>query len=239
MANDAKKLARETLRWLVIAASGAYGFWQLGYAVRRGFAVHLTGDWADILAVFVLIVPLLVAAPFIAVAYLCLRRRYRKLFLVLGVVGCIGVFAELMALPDQLNLYPFMERQVKENAALGLLGLPIGLLMLFGPAYAAAWFYGLCHRLAYKEPAKQCRTRATHWLINVGVLCLLLPTMIGMIVTFNNVQSPDVSASLDSQMRWIMGSTVIGLLLMFLGVVHRQPIAEAKETAASPAIGEG
>jgi hypothetical protein len=220
-------LAKEMLRWVVIVASGGYGLWQLIYAGRG--VMRWTGDWLAL--AFTLVFPLLVAAPFLAVAYICLRRQYRKLFLVLGVIGCIVVFAGLSALFEQLGMFQFMDRQEHENRGLAFLFLPLVLLSLFGPIYAAAWFFRLCRRLAYPEMGKKPKTRATGGLVWLGVLCLAAPVMIAMFVTFNHMmQSPTASVSpesLDSQFRWIIGLSVIGGLLMFLGLVRRQPITES------------
>lgn len=64
------------------------------------------GSWLGL--VFMLIVSLAIAAPFLAIAYTCLRRQYRKLSLVFGVIGCILIFAELSALPEQLGIFQVM-----------------------------------------------------------------------------------------------------------------------------------
>jgi hypothetical protein len=197
MANT-KTFFKEILRLSVIAVSGGYGLWQLIDAGRRAVGMRWSGDWSDILGFVVVLMPLLVAAPFLAVSYICLRRQYRKLLIVLGVVGCFALFVELSALPEQLGMFQFLDRHIHDNHEYAFLGLPLGLLVLFGPIYAAAWFYRLCHRFAY--PSKpRTRTRATRWLIWLGLLCMIAPPMIGMLVTFSKImQSPDVAASSDS-----------------------------------------
>ena len=62
-----------------VVLCGGYGLWQLLDA-RRGAVAAWNGNWLD--ALFLLVFPLAVAAPLLAVAYICLRRQYPKLFLV-------------------------------------------------------------------------------------------------------------------------------------------------------------
>jgi hypothetical protein len=226
MFNDVKAVAGGALRWIAIAVAGGYGVWQLICAGRG--VMQWNGDWFSL--AFVLVFPLAIATPCLAVAYLCLRRLYRKLFLVVGVIGCMVVFAGLSALPGQLGIFQFMERHERENRDLAIVFLPLGLLMLFGPIYAAAWFYRLCQGLAYPEMKKRPKTRATRGLVWLGVVCLAVAPIIVMVVTLSDaVQSPTVPVSpesLEYRFRWIIGLTVLGALVIFLGLVHRQPITE-------------
>jgi hypothetical protein len=227
-----KTLAREILRWGVIAACGAYGLWQLLDAGYRGIGMLWRGYWSG--ALFVLIFSVLVAAPFLAVAYICLRRQYRKLFLVLGVIGAIAVFGECMALPDQLGLYQLMDHRIHEDHAFAFLGLPMTLLCLFGPAYAAAWFYRLCHRLAYPEMDRRPRTRATWLLVWLGAILALTPWIMGaagaviLVVNMHAGKTPSAESLFD-WLTWAVGISVVGSLLLFLGLVRRRPVAEAEE----------
>jgi hypothetical protein len=122
-------LAKEALRWVAIVVSGGCGVWQVIDGCRD--IVRHSGDWFGL--AFVLIVDLALAAPCLAFAYLCLRRQYRQLFLVLGVVGSLAVFVELELLPGQLGVFEIFNRYVHTDHAFALLGLPLCLLMLFGP----------------------------------------------------------------------------------------------------------
>lgn len=231
--SDTKSFVKEILRWLVIVTSGGYGVWQLLDASRRAIGMRWNGDWSDILGFIVPLMPLLVAAPFLAVSYICFRRQYRKLFIVLGVIGCIAVFAELSALPEQLGMFQFMDRHIHENHDYAFLGLPLAFLVVFGPIYAAAWFYRLCQRLAYPDRPKT-KTRATRWLIWLGLFCMIVPPMIGMLVTFNKMmQSPNAGVSSDS-IRWTIEMSVVGTLVMFLGLVRRRPVVESESD--NPAV---
>lgn len=219
--------AKEILRWVVIAAAGGCGLWQLveaGRGVTRG-----NGSWFG--SVVMLIVSLAIAAPFLAVAYICFRRHYRQLFLVLGVVGCILIFAELSALPERSGICEFVSRRIDEHHEYAFLGLPLALLLFFVPIYAAAGCYRLCHRLAYPGTAKKSRTRATRWLIWLGVFCLVVFPMAEMLVTFCRMMhshTPSSPVSISDSIRWIIGWSVIGSLLVFLGLVHRQPVRQSR-----------
>ena len=180
-------------------------------------------------------------APCLATAYFCLRREYRKLFLVLGVIGCIIIFFELFVLPERLGMFQFVDRLDKNHPGFGFsfLTLPLVLLWFFGPIYATAWFYRCCYRLAYPATGKRLKTRATRWLVWLGVLCLILPSMIALLVAFNRIQQSPTAATVSPEplvdsLRWITGSTVIGILLMFLGLVHRKPIFESRELTSPP-----
>ncbi|MGA2871359.1 MAG: hypothetical protein ABSF34_19630 [Verrucomicrobiota bacterium] len=86
--------------------------------------------------------------PFYIVAYYCVRREYRKIFHVLGVVGAVVVCGVLMDLPFRRPVMDFFVNHTEEYPWLVFLGLPVSLLFLFGPFYAAGWFYRLCNRLA-------------------------------------------------------------------------------------------
>jgi ACR3 family arsenite efflux pump ArsB len=146
------------------------------------------------------------------------------------VLGSVAIFAELSALPEQLGVFQLMERHFHENHDYAFLSLPLGLLFLFGPIYATAWFFQWCCRMTYPLPAsgKRPKTQATRSLIWLGVLCVILPPIVAMLIFFNHMtQSPIasiVSESMSNSLRWITGLSVIGFLLMFLGLVRRRPV---------------
>ncbi len=233
MGSNMKTLAKEIARWGVIAATGGYGVYLLIGAGR--ILAWRRGDATYVFAIVMSFMFLVFAAPFLATAYFCLRRQYRKIFLVVGAVGCMVIFFGLSALPEQLGLFKFMAHHLVENHDLAFLGLPICLLLLFGPIYAAAWFCRLCGYLAYPGRAKRPKTRATRGLVWLGVLCMVLPPLISMLVTFNQfVQSPHAriaADSIDESLRWIIGGPLIGVLLVFLGLIRRRPVVEAGDNA--------
>jgi len=43
-----KTLAKEILRWSVIAVSGGCGMWEMIKAGRRGIGTQWSGDWSDV-----------------------------------------------------------------------------------------------------------------------------------------------------------------------------------------------
>ena len=142
-----KANAKEILRWTAIAIFGGFGIWAL---VSGGYPVitHIKGDWLD--ALFALAFVALFATPFLVVAYVCLRRQYRELFTVLGVVGAIVVFGVLVALPHRLHILDFFVRHGEDLPWVAGLGLPVSLIFLVTPFYAAAWVLRVCCRLAQR-----------------------------------------------------------------------------------------
>ena len=231
---NVKSLAKAIFRWGVIASSGLFGVWQL-IECGRGL-LRWNGDW---FVFFVLLIfPLAIAAPCLAIAFFCLRRQYRKLFLILGFIGSIGIFWELTALPDQLGVFQYSDRHPHEDHFLVILGLPLAFLFLFGPSFAAAWFFHWCHRLSLPLPerTKIQKTQATRSLVWLGILCLAA-SLIPVYVALNEMmQSPKALSpeSISKALDWIIGLSVIGFLLMFLGLVRRQPISNLEENAPPP-----
>jgi hypothetical protein len=243
-----KRYQGEIVRWAVIAVCGGYGTWELCYG-RYG-VLWWNGDWPSTLFLFGL--HLLIAGPFLAVAYFCLRRQYRKLFLVLGVVGAVVLFGTLLMLPDRLGIGKYFHYnvatidQMHARPWLPFVALLYHLLSLFGPIVLAAWFYRLCHRWAYRrsdcgaegrQPAP--KTQATGWLVGLGLLCMLSPPMLGMIVSFNRIAAsptatPPPVAAVSAWVGWGVGLCVFGVVLMFLGLVRRRPIPERGERSVPP-----
>ena len=189
--------AQEILRWGAIVVFGGSGLWSLFEFGRCVFGMRWDRDWPDTLTVIlVILVPLLfVAAACFSTAYLCLRRQYRKLFLVLGAVGSVALFIELMCLPNQVGLSQFLVRLTENHdltfCTLPLL-LPLSFAILLGPIYASAWFFGLCHRLAYSiaSPRKPPKTRATRTLVWLGAGFVLLSLTITTTITLTTLHSP-------------------------------------------------
>ena len=100
-------------------------------------ATHFDGSWLGL--IFPLGFLVLFTAPFYIVAYICFRRQYRELFRVLGVVGAIVVSGVLISLPRHLHLFEYLDRHRREMPWLCFVDLPVSLVCLFGPFYAAAW----------------------------------------------------------------------------------------------------
>ena len=134
---------KRLLRWGAVAIFGSVGLWLLleaGYNViarwNRGFLYIL--PW--------LCFETIIAFPFLFVAYVCLRRQYRRVFVVIGVLGSIIIFSELISLPFQLGINETLESYERDNPWLHLIGVPVSLIFLFGPYLAAAAFFYFCYR---------------------------------------------------------------------------------------------
>jgi hypothetical protein len=234
-----KNLAKEILRWVVIVACGGCGIWLLIEAAHACISMRWSGDWFDLFALTTLLLLAIAAAAPLSVAYVCYRCQYRKLFLVLGVVGAVLVFGECMSLPDQLGISQFMVRQTRENSAFAFLGLPLCLLFLFGPMYAAAWFYRVCHRLAYPGTGRRQKTRATGWLVWLGVGVMLVPIGASSLIMLTSAMAAASNPShvaKATSFHWLFSvaglSILVGSLLCFLGLARRRPILEAEERAS-------
>ena len=229
-----KTRAKEIVRWAVIVASGGCGLWLLAEAARACFHVRWRGEWFDLFIFSTLFLFVLAATAPLSIAYICFRRQYRRLYLVLGVVGAVIVFGECMSLPDQLGIYRIAGHPPHENPVFAVLGLPLALLFLFGPAYAAAWFYRICHRLAYPGTGGRPKTRATGWLVWSGAGLMLLPVIMGaagavMLVANMHAGKTIPTESLFNWLSWVTGLIAIGSLVFFLGLMHRRPVAETEE----------
>lgn len=227
--------AKEILRWAAIVLFGGYGVLQLieaGYLAAEspsdGFALEFSVFGG------------LFALPFLAVAYFCLRRQYRQLYLVLGAVGCLAIFVALSVLPTLLGVSEFIRRHEQENHAFGIFFLPLVLLTLFVPVYAAAWFYRFCHRFAYPNADKKPKTRATRWLVWLGIVSAALPPMVGMCMTFRQItQSPNAPVPPETAshlFNWTTSLVLIGCFLVFLGLARRQPVADPCEELPSTTV---
>ena len=142
-----KTSTKEIIRWIAVTAFGGFGIWAL-VASSYSILTHSKGDWLQ--AIFPLCFTVLFAAPFLVVASICFRRHYRELFSVLGVVGAVVVFGVLMSLPHRLHVFDFFRRHEEDLPWVVVLGLPVSLICLFGPFYAAAWVLRLCRRLAQR-----------------------------------------------------------------------------------------
>ncbi len=230
-----KTYIQEVLRWATIAVFGGFGAWVL-YTGGQCVVRNWDDGWFSTL--FVIFISLLISLPFLAVAYFCLQRQYRKIFLVVGVIGCIPVCFVLMSLPDKFGWFEFIDRH-EPGSGLSLLALPLVILFIFGPIYAAAWFFRLCRYLAYRgtesnEPWQ--KTRDTGWLVGLG-LCLLFAPLIAMLYHFNiMVHPPSPPSSLESVDNWInwsMGLISLGVVMMIVGLVWRRPIVEQQKEPLS------
>jgi hypothetical protein len=124
-----KKHASEILRWSAVALFGEFGVWQLS-EIRRDVVAGWNGNLSG--ALFGLIFSAVIAAPLLAVAYICFRRQYRSLFILLGILGSILVYVEVVSLPFQLGLFGYFDRHAHDSPLVAVLGLPLGLVLISG-----------------------------------------------------------------------------------------------------------
>ncbi|HBO43992.1 MAG TPA: hypothetical protein DD670_08680 [Planctomycetaceae bacterium] len=140
------------LRWCVIAGFGGFGVWQLVGAGHFVIA-RWNGDWLD--AFVRCVFPVALASLSFAVAVTCLRRQYGELLSIVGALGGLAVFLVLVSLPSLLGLHEFMWRQVDENRMLVFVALPVSLIFIFGPIYAAGAFLRFCECLWHRCSPKR------------------------------------------------------------------------------------
>jgi hypothetical protein len=84
MSNN-KTIAKEILRWCVIAASGVYGLWQL-FEAGCGIIQRWNGGWFS--ALFLLLFPMIIAVP-------CFRRIYLPATSVSEAFSCAWVCRDI------------------------------------------------------------------------------------------------------------------------------------------------
>ncbi|NLF08851.1 MAG: hypothetical protein GX594_12850 [Pirellulaceae bacterium] len=224
-----KTFLQEILRWAAIVAFGGFGLWML---VSMAHPLITDGSGSGFVVFAVLFTIMVVSLPSFGVAYYCFRREYRKIFLIVGLIGGIAVWGVLLKLPDWLGIYErVMDHKNPHNIWLGILGLPLSLLFLFGPIFAAAWFFRLCQKLAYRGTDKiktGTKTKATGWLVAVGLCFIVAPMLISLFMFAGAITSPSTPPSLawvDKMIiDFIMCSPALGAVLMIVGLAWRRPV---------------
>ena len=144
---------KECLRWAAVVLFGGVGlrilFYDfLGTVLRR----H---DIGTSMLLICLLLGVSLSAPFLGAAWFCFRRQYHCLITVFAAMAALGVFGALMwlskVLLSALNEGLFSRPGGTSWPGL-VLGLPVSLLCLFVPFYAAErfflWFESRCHRVA-------------------------------------------------------------------------------------------
>jgi hypothetical protein len=231
-----KTFAKEVLRWGAIAATGGLGVWLLVEIARSVAACHVGDALGFILLLFTIFLHVLIAVPCLAAAYFCLRRQYRKVFLALGPLGSVGIFLALWILPSHFGLFKLFEPPNHEDSVLALLGIPILFFQFVAPVYGAMWFSTSCCHWAYPE-LKRPKTRATRWLLGLGALCLIVPALILLVQVVNcwihHQPLAPAAEPLHTTLRWTAGMAAIGSLLIFCGLVRRQPVVEEQKRGDS------
>lgn len=137
---------KEILRWTAVLTPGGFGLYNITFCLRVFFNSLAERNW--VWAIFMLFFTALVVGMPLAISYFALRREYRFLTGVIAAILAYCVFGALMSLPERLGIQQFFFQQGREAPWLIIISLPLSLLCLFGPFYAAAWCFRLCLRLA-------------------------------------------------------------------------------------------
>jgi hypothetical protein len=82
------------------------------------------------------------------VSYFAFKRRYRSIVVVAATVGSLVIWGELMSLPRQLGVDLYFDQRVAEGMRWAFLALAVYSLFIFGPIYAAVWFFRFSLRFA-------------------------------------------------------------------------------------------
>lgn len=105
-----------------------------------------TAFFAWVIFPLVLLIPLWVALLCLKGATLCFRQQYRSLVGNFAVLGTIVVWVALSRLVNSIDLSSLV-LDSEAPTYLGFIGLPLSLLILLGPLYAAFLFYRFCLRI--------------------------------------------------------------------------------------------
>ncbi len=135
---------KEILRWAVVVICGGFGLYMLITGLWS--LVHGSGDWFGTL--FEIAFTLVFAGVPLAVACFAFRGEYRHITAILSVLGGFLVFGVLDSLPRRFGLTEFFYPHLIEKPWLSILRVLAGLLFVFGPFFAAAWFIRACMRFA-------------------------------------------------------------------------------------------
>ena len=138
----------EALRWSIVLLCGAFGVWTIlhdGYFYLQRHSGEGVVSHLGVLAIVLLAgIPLLIA-------YMAFNRQYYNLVTVFAVIGAVIVCGSLLSLPRRFGIQEFLSHHQEQMPWLIIVELPVSLICLFGPFYAAAWFFRLCHRLATRH----------------------------------------------------------------------------------------
>lgn len=145
---------KQILRWLTIAIFSGVGGYLLVTSLWS-IVTHFNHDWGFTIAMVAL--TLLVSGIPLAEAYFTFRRYFQELVSLAAMTGAIVVWWLCISLPQYFGVLRFLKLPPDHHWSwLGILGLPVCLFLLFGPIYAAVWFYRACLRISdryFKWPA--------------------------------------------------------------------------------------
>jgi hypothetical protein len=142
-----KAHVRPSLRWAAVVLFGACGLYIFGKGLSAYWQPQ--GGWIDNL--FIVLLFSVAASPFLWISHACLRQQYHLLVTPFAAVGAVVVVVALMSLPSQIGIMRYLIDHERDHPWLVIIALPLSLLFLFGPFYAARWFFDFCLRLAARQ----------------------------------------------------------------------------------------
>ena len=123
-----KGWTKEILRWVGVIVPGGYGIW--GFMSSGAHVVRINESWG--IKPFALIFLAAIYSPFLAFAYICLRRHYRDLLIVFGALLAIGVCFLLDDLPHRLNVIDYSVGLIQKDPSWIIVFFPLSIVMLVG-----------------------------------------------------------------------------------------------------------
>jgi putative effector of murein hydrolase LrgA (UPF0299 family) len=140
-----KMKPKEIARWAAVLAFGGFGLWNVSDSVALLSRTVAERDW--VMVIFDLtFTGVFIGLPLL-ISYFAFRRQYRRITAVVAAIAALVVGSILISIPSKVGLHEFMTQHLQEEPWLVLIALPLSLLCLFGPFYAAGWFYRFCLRL--------------------------------------------------------------------------------------------
>ena len=141
--------SKDLMRWLAVALCGGFALCETIF-IGHYVVTHLPIDWITLS--FTLAFVILSTSPFYTVAYICMRRQYRQLFKVAGVIGAIVVYSWINALLRHWHLLEFRPIEVSEPPLATFGRVSLSLLIALGPLFIAGGIYRFCDLLAGRPP---------------------------------------------------------------------------------------
>jgi hypothetical protein len=138
---------KETIRSAAILVCMFSGLYVFGSVAFSGTAEHRFDAWSIGFA-------FLFSSPLFFIAHSCFRRRFDRVVLVLAFFASVVLWAVLFSVPRSLGLDSLFDpRHHTASSPLRNLPFVLGALMysllhLFGPVWAATWFFRAVVRFA-------------------------------------------------------------------------------------------
>lgn len=146
----AKPAVRPLVRWAGVIVFGGLGLFFLVETIVV-LIRKPPEDWSGY--VFTLAVTALMTLPLGWGAYSCWRQKYRNVVAVFAVVGAVLFYFVLTKLLHESEVMESLMQQQRTQRWLIWIMLPLSILFLIGPFFAAGLFYRFCMRCADRNVA--------------------------------------------------------------------------------------